>query len=250
MNIIAFSVDSNYIKYALALVRSIEENDVTAKIVCRGVNLKNKDKNEILNVNNNVEFIDDQIKLSKARVLMKTYNDLSETFWTFKGDVYSLQGLEKVKKTMYSAHAAYACHSRFKTIIELLDTPCDRLMCLDADTIVNKNFDHVWDKTDYDLCVVPSGKKQDLFHNEGMLLINNTDMSRRFFKAIHDKIFDGDKYLEWDADTEILSETYNDIQLEIHKIDKSYKDKLHKPDSYMWSGDGPRKKNKKFRQKL
>lgn len=251
MNILAFSVDCNYVKYAIALMRSIKQHDVTAKVICRGISLKDKHKQMIHDVSDNITFIDDKTQLSEARTLMKTYHDPAETFWTYKGDVYSLQGLEKVQKTMYSPHAAYACHSRFKTIIELLESSeHEKLLCLDADTIVNRNFDHLWETNNYDLCVVPSGEDQSLFHNEGLLLINNTLNSQEYFQTIHDKIFHEGKFLEWDADTEILSETYQPTRLNIQKIDKTYKDKQHNPESYMWSGDGPRKKSSKFKQKL
>ena len=38
-NVIAFSVDDNYIEYGVKLVDSITEHDINAVIVCRGINL-------------------------------------------------------------------------------------------------------------------------------------------------------------------------------------------------------------------
>ena len=245
-NIVAFSVDNNYIEYAAALVRSICEHHITAGVICRGINLTQKNKDRLLKIKPSLEFIDDTSKLSRKRTLMKRYENPEELFWTYSGSVYDMRGLRNITKTMYSPQAAYACHSRFLSINSILSTDCDRLLYLDADTIVNRNFDMIWRDDDYDLCVVPYGKKQTLFNNEGLLLINNTPAVFNFFKHVRNRIFEGDTYLEWDADTRILNEVFEQNPINIKKIDKSYKDKQHKPDSYMWSGDGPRKTKTKF----
>ena len=246
-NIIAFSVDNKYIDYASALVKSIHDHKISAGVVCRSIGLNQKNKDRLTRLNPTVQFIDDTTKLSRKRTLMKQYHDRAELYWTYSGSVYDMKGLRNITRTMYSPQMAYSCHSRFLTITELLGTKIDRLLCLDADTIVNKNFDVLWDVTDYDLCVVPYGTEQTLFNNEGLLLVNNTPTAAAFFKEVKERLFDKETFYEWDADTDVLHEVYDECPINIKKIDKSYKDKHHKPDSYMWSGDGPRKNTNKFR---
>lgn len=246
-NVIAFSVDDNYIDYGVKLVSSITEHDIDAVIVCRGINLSSESIDQINNVNDKVRFIMDRKKLKTTRTLFKRYDNPAEIYWTYKGNLHTPNGIENVRKTMYSEQAAYSCHSRFKTIMELLDK-FDCLLCLDADTIVKKNFDHLFEKKDHDMYVVPSGEDDDLFHNEGLLLINSTTNSRSYFKDVHDKIFDGNTFHDWDVDTVILSETYDQSDIDIGLLSKTYKDKQHKTDSYMWSGDGPRKHQDTFKR--
>lgn len=249
-SIIAFSVDNKYINYASALVKSIRDHEISAGVVCRSIGLTQKNKDRLIRVNPEVQFIDDDTKLSRKRTLMKQYHDRAELYWTYSGSVYDMKGLRNITRTMYSPQMAYSCHSRFLTITELLDTKIERLLCLDADTIVNKNFDVLWEETDYDLCVVPYGTEQTLFNNEGLLLIGNTPDSKIFFGEVKKRLFDDEAFFEWDADTDVLHEVYDEHPINIKKIDKAYKDKHHKPDSYMWSGDGPRKNTNKFRSMI
>ena len=249
--VIAFSVDSNYMSYARALVRSAKQHNVSADIFCRGINLTLEEASSLESLNENVRVYQDIVTdLSTKKILMKRLDNPDELFWTYDGSVYDPSGVKNIMKTMYSEMAAYSCHSRFKTIRELLNEGVDQLLCLDADTYINKNIDNIFLHHEKDLYVVPSGEDQKLFHNEGLLLINNTSVSRSFFTHVESNIFNGNTFHDWDVDTKILTSTYETIDIDIGYLDKSYKDKQHLTESYMWSGDGPRKSYPTFQQRL
>lgn len=242
-NAVAFSVDDNYMHYGVKLVDSLLEHDTDATIICRAICMSDENKKTLRD--KNVKLIVDDVNLSAARTIFKKYHDPAEIYWTYKGDLHTNKGIENIRKTMYSPRAAYSCHSRFKTIIEVLPEH-DMLLCLDADTIVKKCINRLFDKKQSDMYVVPYGENEHLFHNEGLLLINNTQNSIDFYNKIHDGIFTDDNYLEWDIDTEVLSRVYESHDIKIGKISKKYKDKKHADDAYMWSGDGPRKYKQTF----
>lgn len=249
-NAIAFSVDSNYLNYAKALIRSKQECNVSANMICRGINLSDDEAAELREIHPGIEIIRDNVGLSTKKVLMKDLPDPGELYWTYEGNVYDSIGMKNIMKTMYSELAAYSCHSRFKTITETLETDINTLLCLDADTYINKNIDELFQRDECDMYVVPYGKDRQLFHNEGLLLINNTATSRKFFARVEEKIFTGETYHGWDIDTEVLTEVYDDININIGMIGDTYKDKQHLQESHMWSGDGPRKNFPTFKQKI
>lgn len=249
--VIAFSVDSNYMAYAKALINSAEERGVSADIFCRGINLTSEEADSLESLSNRVHVLRDDVpELSNKKVLMKKLEDPDELFWTYDGGVYDSIGMKNIIKTMYSELAAYSCHSRFKTIRELLNKGVGQLLCLDADTYINRNIDDIFTHQEKDLYVVPTGVDRKLFHNEGLLLINNTPASKSFFNQVESKMFNGNTFHEWDVDTKILTSTYEIIDIDIGFLDKSYKDKQHLEESHMWSGDGPRKSYPTFQQRL
>ena len=85
------------------------------------------------------------------------------------------------------------------------------------------------------------------FHNEGLLLIGNSNESRNFFGKIEDYIFNnGERYLEWNVDSEALENVYKDSNLSLGFIDKLYKDTEFSEEAYMWSGDTNSKYDKRF----
>lgn len=251
-NLITFAIDNNYIKYGEVLLRGLSQHTNNADIMCRAVNLSNENVDKLLDIHPTLQVKADNRKMSTARRLFKKLDDPTELYWTYKGRVSTTQGLKNIQRTMYSEQAVYSCHSRFKTIIETYDV-YDRILCLDADTIVRRNINHMFDQHKYnsnDLYIVPIREKEmvKLFNNEGLLLINTNKQSKEFFKQIHDKIFFDDAYLDWDVDTRVLTDVYNNKPIAIGHLSTKYKDKSHLNESYMWSGDGPRKKQPKFKQ--
>ena len=249
-NVVAFSVDRNYLHYANTLISTFYENDVHADLICRGINLTDDHVDELTDKYPKLKVNQDITDVSSSKTLMKKLDDPDELYWTYKGSVYSPKGLSNIMKTMYSPLAAYSCHSRFKTIVELLQSDYKTVLCLDADTIINKNIDCLFDKKGHDLYVVPTKKSKALWNNEGLLLINNTTSSKNFFQSVHDQIFSGTTFYEWDCDTRILSATYEKSDLDIGLLEQSFKDRAHGPDTYMWSGDGLNKTSKKFKSKV
>ena len=248
---IAFSVDDNYMHYAIALLKSLIKHETRAVIYVRGVNLKQANIDCLKSIGPNINIIPDNMQhLNSRKVLMKKLLDPEELFWTYSGNVFKRKGVKNIIKTMYSELAAYSCHSRFKTICELI-TEHDTVLCLDADAVVNKNFDHIFELDTNDLYVVPYGEEQQLFHNEGLLLVNNTNNSKQFFENVKQRLFDEQqRWLDWDADTQVLTDVYNNKKISIGHLDDVYKDKKHLHESYMWSGDGPRKQYKTFQQRV
>ena len=249
-NAIAFSVDSNYLSYAHTLIKSSQSCHVSADMICRGINLSDEEVMALKGIDPSINIIRDNVNLNTKKVLMKDLPNPEELYWTYEGTVYDSIGMKNIMKTMYSELAAYSCHSRFKTITETLATDIDTLLCLDADTYINKNIDELFGKSECDMYVVPYGHDRRLFHNEGLLLINNTERSREFFTRVESKIFSGRTYHGWDIDTKVLTEVYNDIDINIGMIDDTYKDKQHLLESHMWSGDGPRKDYPTFKRKI
>lgn len=253
MRAVAFSIDDNYIKYGQTLLAGLVKYCDSADIYIRCINMSDENKELLRCIDSDVNIINDETNLSTCKNILKKLPDSREYFHTYKGNVFDWQGLENLKKVFYSEQAVYSCHSRFKTIIEVLPE-VEALMCLDADTIVLKNINHMFDiYNSADMYTVPV-KEDDtftMFHNEGLMLINNTEDSLLFFNTVHDGIFASDRWKEWDIDTDVLSEAYdNQKTMTVGNLGSQYKDKKHSDDSYMWSGDGPRKENKDFQNKI
>lgn len=248
-NCVAFSVDDNYINYALALLRGIKQHNIKADIVCRAIDMH--DTSQLVEACPSINIINDSPGLSTSKTIFKKLDDPTEIYWTYNGRVNTTEGLKNIQNTMYSERAVYSCHSRFKTICEL-SSEYNTILCLDADTIVKRNFDNLFDMKERDLYIVPVrvGEDVSIFNNEGLLLINNNQHTHEFFTAVHDGIFLSNMSTEWDADTHMLIETYKHQPISIGHLDDTYKDKKHKPESVMWSGDGPRKSEPKFKRCL
>lgn len=246
---VAFSVDDNYINYALALLRGIQKHNIKADIICRAIDMR--DTSQLIEACPSINIINDSPGLSTSKTLFKKLDDPTEIYWTYNGRTNTSEGLKNIQNTMYSERAVYSCHSRFKTICELL-SEYSTMLCLDADTIVRKNFDNLFDKKECDLYIVPVrvGEDISIFNNEGLLLINNNQNTREFFLKVHDGIFLSNMSTEWDADTHVLLETYEQQSISVGHLDDTYKDKKHHPGSVMWSGDGPRKSEPKFKRCL
>lgn len=249
---VAFSVDDNYIKYAVSLLRGLKQYCTDADIVCRAIDMCDDNIVRLEHAHDNVMIIRDNPQAKTTRTIFKKLDDPTELYWTYKGRINTREGIKNIQKTMYSERAVYSCHSRFKTIIELLPH-YKRIMTLDVDTIVRSNIDHMFrDYVDSELYIVPIREEGvvKLFNNEGLLLIANTVRALSFFNKVHDYIYTDDKHLEWDIDTEALTETYSDSNLSIGHLEQTYKDKKHLDESIMWSGDGPRKKQTRFKQAI
>ena len=247
---VAFSVDDNYIHYATSLFQDLKQHSTNTDIICRAIDMCDDNIAKLKQSYGNVKIIRDDPHAKTTRTIFKKLDDPTELYWTYKGRINTREGNKNIQKTMYSERAVYSCHSRFKTIVELLPH-YKKIMTLDVDTIVRSNIDHMFhDYVDSELYIVPI--REDgvvkLFNNEGLLLITNTMRALNFFTKVHDYIYTGDNYLEWDIDTEALTETYSSSNLSIGHLEQTYKDKKHLDESIMWSGDGPRKKQPRFKQ--
>jgi len=203
------------------------------------------DPGDICRVYPKIKIKHDNPVLSKKKTLLK---DLGMALsYTYKGNFNNSEGINNIRKTLYSPRAAYTCHSRFKTIVELLELGYECIVYIDADTIFNKCIDILFESTECDLRVVPITQSGEtyMFRNEGLLVINNGNYIRDYFTTIRDHIFNGDDYLDWDIDTIALQQFYSE-EIKVGFLDDKFKDRLHHDESYMWSGDGIHKYKPKF----
>lgn len=105
-NAVVFSVDDNYMHYAIKLVDSLIAHAVDATIICRAICMSDNNKKSL--VDKNVQVIVDDVDLSSARTIFKKYQDPAEIYWTYNGDLHTNKGIENIRKTMYSPRAAYS----------------------------------------------------------------------------------------------------------------------------------------------
>ena len=242
-NVIAFGTDSNYIPYAIQLLKSLKHVGTSADIVCKCVDVSKNDVQDP--IFKNIDIMFDNPNLSSKKKLMR---DLGLALhYTYGSNIRNRQGIDSMRKALYSPRAAYTCHSRFQTITKLLNSGYNCVIYIDTDTIFNKNIDILFDEINYDIRVVPTFErgKTYMFRNEGLLVINNTFKSRKFFSDVAKYIFYDDGYLDWDIDTIALQELYTD-DIKVGFLDDMFKDRTCSNKAYMWSGDGINKYKSTF----
>lgn len=236
-NVICTGSDTNYLKYIHAFARSAKSVDTQTKIVCRLVNVN---VDNIID-NDNMSYIIDNLDLSEEAKYIKHRSSQCMKFYLDAG-TKSIKEIKNLAKLLYSEQAAYTCHSRFKTILEMMNSGYKNILCLDADTIIKRNIDHLFVDIEHDLSIITETEHgvEQLFHNEGLLLINVNPVTRKYFEQVHEYIFSGDRYTEWDVDSEAMSYVYNRMKndMTINKLPRSYKCKEHLDESHMWSGCG------------
>lgn len=248
-NVIAISTDYNYIGYTIKLLDSIAYNKINADVFLRAIDFNIDQQHRIsrmldnMPVKINIHF--DNPNYSNKKSILK---DVGCAVSTVYGVNIEMTGSKNLNRLLYSPRSVYACHSRFKSINSLLEHGYETILCLDADTIVNNNIDHIFEWSEYDLYVIPTFKDDETFyfHNEGFLLMNNNQRTIKYFNDVHQYIFTGDRYLEWNIDTTALTDALSSNVLKIGTTGEEYKDKKHTPSSYMWSGDGVNKYQHKF----
>lgn len=259
---ITFSSDANYIKYINCLAGTLASN-ITGDIYCRCVDMTQQDINKI-KARDSINLIHDRPKLSNTKTILK--DDTASIYYHYG---IGRENIRKLATLMYSERSVYTCHSRFKTVNELLAKGYEYVLCLDVDTVILRSIDHMIDHVDgHDLMTLvtyiePGGiieyhgndfyKNETEEHmrclfNEGMLLIRNTDTSRRFWREIEQYIFKDSNWLEWNQDSNILNRLLNHDykNLKIFDCDSKYKDGDCDDDSYIWSGESVTKSNQKF----
>lgn len=241
---ITISSDYKYINYLKRALDTITTHGTIADIYVYAVNFTDEQINDLDGYN--IQIIRDN------KHLLSTYNDMIK-----KGEIEDntnrnagilSKDIKHISSLLYSEQGVYTCHSRFKSINFLLAKGYNNILCLDADTIFNKNIDHMFTQTDNDLYIIPVivNGIEHIFDNEGMLFINNNKNTILFFKEVCDFIFTGDKWRDWDADADALNYIISTNPLSIGRLDYRYKDRKCLNNSYMWSGDGNAKYISKF----
>ncbi len=241
-NAIVCSTDYNYAKYLNVLLKTLNKVSSEVDVFVRLVDFTDKQIKE-LKSKYKCNFIIDNPNLSNEKTLFKTKN------FQELGQVYNIKNIKDIKKVLYSPRSFYTCHSRFKTIKELLSKNYN-ILSLDCDTIVLKNFDNIFKDITHDIYTVKNKDNDDMFSNEGFLLFKNTTVNKEFIKNINRYLFEENNYLNWDGDHIALHKFFNYDTQSIKLLDVTYKDKQHLDTSIMWSGDGKNKYEQKFASNL
>ena len=248
-NVICIGSDTKYLKYVHAFARSAKLVDTQTKIVCRLVNVNIDD----VIGDTNMTYIMDNLELDESAKYIKQKSSQCMKFYLEAGTKSSSE-IKNLAKLLYSEQAVYTCHSRFKTILEMMDAGYENILCLDADTIMKRNIDHLFVDIKHDLSIITETEHgvEQLFHNEGLLLINVNPTTKKYFELVHDYIFSSNRHTEWDVDSEAMAHIYNHMQsnMTINKLPHSYKCKQHLDDSYMWSGCGLNKDKATFTSEI
>tara|TARA_R110002074_G_scaffold133634_1_gene277336 strand:+ start:12188 stop:12958 length:771 start_codon:yes stop_codon:yes gene_type:complete len=251
-NVICFSTDANYIKYAELLTKTIYKNNINSDVYCRCVDFTSDEKKHINKKIDCTLFFDDPGLSNKKSILKEQEHNISYTK-IYKAGIYNTESILNLKKMLYSPRSVYTCHSRFKSILELFKKGYERVLSLDCDTIVMRNFDHIFNIEGFDLHTIKPSEnynREDFFKNEGMLLFVNTKDTITFLNNVCNGIFTDLNYLNWNIDSKILTEEYNRKKISINFLDYSYKDRNMQDNSYMWSGDSINKYKSKFADQL
>jgi len=241
---ITISSDYKYVKYLKRALDTINIHGTIADIYVYAVNFTDKQIHDLDGYN--IQIIrDNNHLLSTCNNIIKT-GEIEDN--TNRNAGILSKDIKHISSLLYSEQGVYTCHSRFKNINFLLANGYNNILCLDADTVFNKNIDHIFNKIDKDLYIIPviiDGIER-IFDNEGMLFINNNKNTISFFKEVYNFIFTGDKWRNWDADADALNYIMKINPLSIGRLDYRYKDNKFNNNSYMWSGDGDAKYLSKF----
>lgn len=259
-NVITFCTNETYIHYSDALVHSILKSGTNCDIVIRAVNCAT-DKINHFNTER-VAVIEDNMPLNTVKKYIKNRDD--DILSDYGVSIYTNHNIDRISGILYSEEMAYTCHSRFKTILELHNS-YDKVLALDADTVVIKNIDCLFDSIDnYDIGTILTkaytgdtiyyerGRRvvADIdtfaFFDEGIFISNNTEKSISYLTQIVSDI--EHEFIDWDCDSRILYKRRSG-DMKILSLDAKFKDKTFSNDSYMWSGDCVGKYNTIFNDK-
>lgn len=258
---ITFSTDANYIKYTRALVNSLYSKGVDGDIICRCVDFTNE---QLASLNDlHITIIDDQKNLSQKKSILK---DTDASIYHHYGASIK-NNIKGLRDLLYSPRSVYTCHSRFHTIPDLLSQQYDTIICLDVDTIINRNIDCLYDMIiGHDLLTIVSefepgdvieygglrpvtnntDKIMRCLFSEGFLVINNTPISVEFWNEVAKEI--NESWESWNRDSEVINNLLNTeyINLDILSVGDIFKDGECQEDAYMWSGESVTKSNPRF----
>lgn len=260
---VTFSSDKNYIKYINTLVGTLLKHGTDADIFCRCVDFDQHDFDKIKNIDR-INIIEDNIGLCNEKSILK--DDTASVFYHYG---IGRNNIRDIVNMLYSPRSVYTCHSRFKTIPELMKIGYDKILCLDVDTIINKEINHLFDEVEkYDMMTIlttvrpgqvieyhgsskfTNNTKNNMkcMFDEGMIVINNTHESKKLWERVRDYIFSDDRWKQWNVDSYILNDLLNSdfSDLNILDCDKKYKCSECYNGSYMWSGESITKSKQSF----
>lgn len=247
--------NSKYLKPLRVFLSSLHKYN-QIPIVCRLVNCSDDEVATIAEFPNTVIMIDNQ-KLSTTRnirnpseLYVKDYKQLRR-----KSDQSGFKGVG----WLYSQEAAYCSNIKYNTINQLLSANNSCIVYMDVDTLVRGDIDdiqqHVADhdagmyicEEERDKTTTPYGDKYVGWH-AGIIVANNTALSRKFFQIVENRV--ADDIFNMEADEDEFDYTYKleeFDQMKIKSIDKTYKDNGPNFDneSLVWSGQAENKESNK-----
>ena len=152
----------------------------------------------------------------------------------------------RTARWLYSDFMAYCVNVKFGDICRLLsDERNDIVIYLDADTIIRDSLEGLVDMLhDRDILVrmtASDDKKKitephGVLYHIGMMLINNSEMTRKFYQKLDDMIKQDDFY-NWDTDQIQFSHCVNMTpEIRIGNIPSEYKDESMSESSIVWCG--------------
>jgi hypothetical protein len=247
---VCVSTDILYLQYTDNLLHSAVNYCPEMDIYCRLI-LSTDDHYDCRN--DRISIIRDNTNLCSKKKLCKTTS--SDLYYGYNGSLKTITGLKNIRNTLYSLRAVYSCHSRFKTIHELMLRGYEYIITLDADSIIVDQFtdDLITAMQNYDMGVVPYLDDDGSvfpFRNEGFLVFCNNSTTQSKVKSINNYLFTDGHYKHWDADTTALEHHCSDLK--VLYLDEKFKDHQHKPNSKIWAG-GENKYNDiftEYRQQL
>ena len=223
---ISISSDYNYIKHLKRALDSLTAHGTSADVYVRAVNFTDEQTHDLDGYNIRIIRDNNHVLSAKRNLMKNTGIELEHIY-----DISIINnGSKNIRRLLYSEQGVYTCHSRFKNINFLLAKGYASILCLDADTIFNKNIDHIFEMTGKDLYT----------------LMTNTPESFLFFSEVSDVIFSEDKWRDWDADHVALNEVYKAWPISVGCLGDKYKDTTSDPKAYMWSGVGVNKYKTEF----
>lgn len=243
--VVCASSNDAYFSHLLSLIISFGKNNDGIFSV-RAVNMSKENINRLKSIPY-VRIKEDNSKLSrKKNILSRGVDGLHPR-------------MNSLRARLCSEDHCYCAHSKFKNAVELLNEGFEKVLILDADTIIRKKIDSLFDMVDdYDLavdfskvgpgCIIPEGQ---LSFKEGLMLIKNTEICRGFFKKINLKLdqlrSSRSSLYDIDSDHILMAHFFEKIKNEIRikRIPSTYKDTDFKDESHMWSGKGDRKTSSK-----
>lgn len=213
--------DDNYLKYAKALILSVERFSPGQSILVHLINPQPNSIRQIEYIKSNLEFTNLYISREISELDSATESDL---------------------KTYYAS-------ARFLLIDELLKEMPRDIFCLDADSLVVNPFDNNFtDKAEADICLIRrdiSGEiREHLKVATGSIYIRNTQASKEFFIQLRRKLIDriNSNNLPWFTDQVIFSELLeSNPAAVIRSIKRKYADWNFSLNSMVWSGKGDNK---------
>ena len=151
----------------------------------------------------------------------------------------------------------YTAHDKYTHLVQLLEEGYDRIMIVDADMIIRGNLDKLFSVLDgCDLAMMRHDNLNNFIKtsilSEGVILCNNCNDIRTFFKKVVSQIkqISATSAYDVDTDTEVIADIFNRSNISFTPLEKKYKDADLHDESIIWSGQGASKATDKFKSQM